>query len=877
MKQILVFTVSALVALAGCTKNDNSIVTPNEFGFTVERVGEKKPEGKLVATAPLESGTKSSDVSKPEGHSGLCIKVYESDLESAGNSWDMADNQSLTKGTIIADKSAFQTKYQGSGATAGFGVWGFAGNTLLLGATDSGSQVTYQSGSNWQSADSFTWGPAQMNFYAYAPFDKGSGKSITAVSSNNGSPTISYTALSAVENQADLLVAQSLNVSRTNSVALTFTHPLSAIVFRLASDFPTPMVLKSFIFKGIKNSGTYNIASDSWSLGSTTDDFALPGLGSGYDITASNKPSLQTSIDINDNGTMFMLPQELTSSSLVEILYNDGQTDKTARVALSSILASWLPGKKYTYIISLEAPDYLFEVSDLPSIPYNGVPNQTITITSTKTEDGTTSNVGWTVEYSATGTDGTWSSTAPSWFSVSCDGGNNVVLNCGGTPISSTGGIIFGPAKGTSSSPYNLSNSTGAATIQNTANCYIINDPGYYKLPLVYGNAIKDSSINSSAYTVASGNDNPFVNSANAAISSPYITTMQSGSLSADIVWQDSPNLVVVDGIEGSGQSAFLKFHIQDIQQGNAVVAAKIDGTIVWSWHIWVTDYVAGTGDFSYTSTTDNTSRTFMPYNLGWCHQADEASYAGFTYYLRFTQTESGTSVIKPLSIASYTIPALCSGGIGNNTYYQFGRKDPFPGSKDLSGNTNKSTYTTGSSSVSMPTISDGNQVAYSVAHQNPGMFYKRSSSPCDWCSTTFYSSWNSSTVSSADPYTKCDDKGIPVVKTIYDPCPVGYCVPNSYAFGGFSVSNLTFSKGYTWSGLFFPASGCRHCSYGSLGDVGRYGCYWSSCSGDSGNAFSLYFYSSGATPPYYSSGVVPRDYSYHRSNGFSVRPVREK
>ena len=45
-------------------------------------------------------------------------------------------------------------------------------------------------------------------------------------------------------------------------------------------------------------------------------------------------------------------------------------------------------------------------------------------------------------------------------------------------------------ALGSNGAPYNLSNSTGAATVENTANSYVISAPGVYMFPLVYGNAI---------------------------------------------------------------------------------------------------------------------------------------------------------------------------------------------------------------------------------------------------------------------------------------------------------------------------------------------------------------------------------------------------
>lgn len=48
----------------------------------------------------------------------------------------------------------------------------------------------------------------------------------------------------------------------------------------------------------------------------------------------------------------------------------------------------------------------------------------------------------------------------------------------------------------TGKTPYNLSNSSGEETVENTANCYLVNAPGIYSLPLVYGNGIKNGNFN---------------------------------------------------------------------------------------------------------------------------------------------------------------------------------------------------------------------------------------------------------------------------------------------------------------------------------------------------------------------------------------------
>lgn len=76
-------------------------------------------------------------------------------------------------------------------------------------------------------------------------------------------------------------------------------------------------------------------------------------------------------------------------------------------------------------------------------------------------------------------------------------------------------------------------------------------------------------------------------------------------------------------------------------------------------------------------------------------------------------------------------------------------------------------------------------------------------------------------------------------------------------------------NKGYKVTGpngnsIFLPAAGFRSCD-GSVGGVGSSGGYWSSTSGDSEYAWSLYFYSGGV-------GVD----SSQRCGGQSVRLVHD-
>ena len=113
-------------------------------------------------------------------------------------------------------------------------------------------------------------------------------------------------------------------------------------------------------------------------------------------------------------------------------------------------------------------------------------------------------------------------------------------------------------------------------------------------------------------------------------------------------------------------------------------------------------------------------------------------------------------------------------------------------------------------------------------------------------------------------------------VKTVYDPCPAGFCVPTAnlyyyiqYGSGvsfGWDGENKGFNLTSSTPNVFFPASGYRYYSDGCLSSVGSDGYYWAASArgGSTRNARYLGFYSS-----YW--------YFNYRSYGFPVRAVAEE
>ncbi len=538
---------------------------------------------------------------------------------------------------------------------------------------------------------------------------------------------------------------------------------------------------------------------------------------------------------------------------------------------------------------------YLFNST---SISYFGA---TITpyfaVTSTgkiTTLGGTSSNLTWRAEYSYD-SGKTWT-TDCDWISMPTSGTGSLsasTITAAAQPLTIAGDLLTAQetlaaatSKGSDETPYDLSKEDGTGT-QNTANCYIINSPGTYMLPLVYGNAIKNGTTNSAAYTYTADDAetvtnvlSTFVDYNGDDITTPYITN----ATSAIICWQDSEDLVT--DVELSTAKDYLIFTVSadNIAEGNALVAIRDeDDVVMWSWHIWVTNHVLGEGDknvyysTSYTDSPDNYT-TMMPVNLGWC-SAGTKKYgdAERSVKVRIKQAGGATSSESGVTYTqSYVDTPLTI--IGDNPYYQWGRKDPMlpalgvydeqsdkPQSGDLQWLSKFST-----------------KVALNVAIKNPNIKYGWSDK---WCSTNYYNLWSVNNSSYGTGVIHISDH----IKSVYDPSPVGYIVPPISAFSGFTTTGSTeyltngtvnvagdFDYGFNFycalngeSGdetIFFPAMGYRSGNIDLPNLVGRYAYFCSASRYSSTQNYELSFEYRLVYPAIYNNLQA----------AVSVRPVRE-
>ena len=290
---------------------------------------------------------------------------------------------------------------------------------------------------------------------------------------------------------------------------------------------------------------------------------------------------------------------------------------------------------------------------------------------------------------------------------------------------------------------------------------------------------------------------------------------------------------------------------------GNAVVAVRNSrtGEIVWSWHIWVTDYdpdaiTPGVSGGPYTAAGAN----------------------GNVYRYISTATNSRNYIWMDRNLGATTAEP---GSIGVHGFtYQFGRKDPFPGPDAVSGSiTQRPIYNesgllaVGSSGIVYNTdaVPDNNLLN---AIQYPMTFYYRNATPYDWYSGNHslrnHTLWN---LPAADP----DGK----TKTVFDPCPEGWRVPESglQASPWQGLANYyAFSNGAEWPGIigYFPAVPYYHTSGPSnaASPVGNFGYYWSATTESSVSYLSYGWH--------FTTTTHNSVHTAYPAFGFNVRCVRD-
>ena len=294
------------------------------------------------------------------------------------------------------------------------------------------------------------------------------------------------------------------------------------------------------------------------------------------------------------------------------------------------------------------------------------------------------------------------------------------------------------------------------------------------------------SSAGSYKFPLVKGNDSEHVISGVTKVAALWETDNTSGSQTAGSIIKD----VAFNG-------SYVYFNTPStLKNGNAVIAAYSGNKIVWSWHVWVcSGYNAQTSSVTLKGKT----KPMMDRNLG------------------------------ALSNAS-------NSALSNGFFYQWGRKDPFPGAIEsyVSADGGAGTYmSTTAGALKTAAASNNGTVDYTIA--NPNVFI--TSTDGYWLIEAINSLWGITISGGVET----------AVKSVYDPCPPGWKVPRARvmsngqhvvseeAWAGFGTNDLNWgpqgrgislplaTDGETW----YPNNGYIS-REGKVIMVGQYSCYWS-------------------------------------------------
>ena len=643
-------------------------------------------------------------------------------------------------------------------------------------------------------------------------------------------------------------------------------------------------------------------------------DEVVPASGAGSSVSISLGSGVQLAVGNPVTVTLFALPVDQKNLTLtlrfanglartLELKDNNGfiPVDACLKLYLHGI---GVPKDIGTYHFGVTEPD--------PIVAAGG--NVTYKVESWWSAAGTSRGIGWTAEFS-TDNGVSWDAPQPDWLTVFTDAdpnGSTTPKNytaTGATNEPVTDKFWLGPttvgannskANALDLSTVNIYGSPNNGGHRRTANCYVVSAPGWYKFPAVYGNALDEATFadgnNAISYYNNRSGDNilaRFLRHDGNGITNPWIKNNGITISSGSIVWQDTKDLIS----QVSADQDYVYFYVapETIQQGNALVGALASSTIVWSWHIWV---IEGTSNNLRTTTVRSHAASdaiypaeMMNANLGWL---DPETYnaAPRSVKVRFTQAESGET-------REFTVSQDGQAGkvsYGTSPTYQWGRKDPMlPADGTKSGDPCPRRDQYGSylfqNSASMGEVS----VQYAIQH--PNIFIRVEYGPTtdptkgDWSNTHYHNLWNA--IGIREPGSSSGhnpgEADVNVVKTVYDPCPVGFRLPNRNAFTGFTTTgddgtiaagqvrasntgSFATDAGYyfytspssTAQTIFFPAAGYQMSNGSNLRLVANTGYYWTATPAGLFSARSLQVNSQRANP--LNSG--------YRGHAFTIRPV---
>ena len=790
-----------------------------------------------------------------------------------------------------------------SGDFSSTGIRGVAENSILSTPEWFKAVKTKQNGELYTP---IRWSIAQpwARFFAVYPSkDSYSKLTINDMASADNAPSVDFTVEPNVNDQKDFMTACTGKVHYATqgehpTTSLDFRHALTAIRFAVGQNLSWNKTIDKVEIRNAIMTSKYKLSSEFNGTGADWDNSAATrgtATLSGVSVSTSRNPNVTIMGTTGDNYTFYMIPQELTGKGVTVYVHCTDGTEITA-----PLKGEWKAGTTRTYKLSQTNSNwnYVLTATD-PSraAEYDETTSQPYGITSYRqAPNGTRQAVAWKVIGYSVDDGATWTTAKPAWLTALSSEEGKGTTGAAETGTATLSKDLFvdllalrnkelkeATPCGSVSAPYDLSmhDYRGNPTPRNTANCYVISAPGFYRIPLVYGNAIMNGVDNPGSYKTSNTGKyilSNFKDHLGNDITDPWIEKTNNGTNAgvngAKLVWADEANLVHLHAtpIVQDGSNAFLEFEVResDIKNGNAVVAVTKDGTVVWSWHLWfapkhVLDKIEVTNK-------DNVKYNLSTENLGWKYKEWKGTLyrTPRTVKLKIEQDIANNGIKQ---VATVTITQKTGHKrIGYCTVYQWGRKDAMPGIK---------TQAEGG------IAKGGNNMSIVNGIQHPELFYIQGDR---WYNDppygyTYHNLW---AANATIAYPRGSRQTLSTVKTIYDPCPVGFKMPINDCFTNFDNQdkNREISRDYRanqgvdfWTNsskkatIYFPLWDAYDHEFHTIAIDGTWSSmylyYWTATATDMGNVT--------ATATNVEIGNDNKVFNdYWRCCGYPVRPVSE-
>ena len=258
--------------------------------------------------------------------------------------------------------------------------------------------------------------------------------------------------------------------------------------------------------------------------------------------------------------------------------------------------------------------------------------------------------------------------------------------------------------------------------------------------------------------------------------------------------------------LPGEHTQPYLRFKVHHGMKGNVVVGMKVNGTILWSWHLWITDYdpdirvTPGSGQYIYGAGNGEVHR----YNNDYWNTGEYAN-----------------AVIMDRNLGAWEASFV---NYQTGLLYEFGRKDPFPASPTFYLNVNgemTSTSVYPSSSLNKGRVDVNQPNSYNIRYTvlNPTVYiYSQSGDGLQYRWTSPYDDVgpDNSTSRWKDANYALGITGIHEAnKSFYDPCPPGWqvCSPQTLEgswieMSGDNSASQTYTVTHFDKGVYYYPEG---------------------------------------------------------------------